>query len=132
MFCSNDDSKCAPSTHGDDAASTTLFPAPYGNSPTLPHTSPQPAYGDYRSLPPHSTQTNNARAQQLKRSFGLIDTSPERWHNLRKSIEELQRKAPEGVTYKVFFLGRHGQGWHNFGASKYGHDVSCAAALGGF
>jgi len=61
---------------------------------------------------------------QLSRSFGLIDTSPDRWTNLRKSIKKLQASAPPGTQYKVLFLGRHGQGWHNFAASKYGVDVS--------
>jgi hypothetical protein len=36
-----------------------------------------------------------------------------------KFFPELQREAPENVKYKVMFCGRHGQGWHNFGASKY-------------
>ncbi|ORY22492.1 histidine phosphatase superfamily [Naematelia encephala] len=58
----------------------------------------------------------------LQRSFGLIDTSPERWNNLRRDVAKLQAQATDGVQYKVFFLGRHGQGWHNFGASKYGVD----------
>lgn len=56
----------------------------------------------------------------LERSFGLIDTSPGRWHNLKRSVAQLQRDAPSGVHYKVLFLGRHGQGWHNLGASKHG------------
>ncbi|OCF75050.1 phosphoglycerate mutase [Kwoniella mangroviensis CBS 8886] len=60
--------------------------------------------------------------EMLKRNFGLIDESPERWDNLRKDVKKLQDDAPEGVLYKVMFLGRHGQGWHNFGASKYGVD----------
>ncbi|BEI85008.1 hypothetical protein CcaverHIS002_0504090 [Cutaneotrichosporon cavernicola] len=59
----------------------------------------------------------------LKRSFGLLDTSAERWPNLRAAVSELQRNAGDGVAYKVLFLGRHGQGWHNFAAAKYGHDA---------
>ncbi|WVQ78784.1 hypothetical protein IAT38_000875 [Cryptococcus sp. DSM 104549] len=57
--------------------------------------------------------------QMLERSFGLIDQSEDRWHNLKKSIAKLQEEAPEGVQYKVMFLGRHGQGWHNYAAIKY-------------
>ncbi|ODO04556.1 hypothetical protein I350_05160 [Cryptococcus amylolentus CBS 6273] len=58
----------------------------------------------------------------LQKSFGLVDQSPERWTNLKASLKKLQDEAPEGVQYKVLFLGRHGQGWHNFGNAKYGDD----------
>lgn len=34
-------------------------------------------------------------------------------------LPELQSEAPDNVKYKVLFCGRHGQGWHNFGAEKY-------------
>lgn len=80
---------------------------------------------------------------QLERSFGLIDTSPERWQNLKASIAQLQLYAPEDVQYKVLFLGkyddffqaetadrrgigRHGQGWHNAAVNKYGVEVRTA------
>lgn len=53
-----------------------------------------------------------------------MDTSPDRWHNLRADVARLQAEAPAGVHYKVFFLGRHGQGWHNYGAERYGVEVS--------
>ncbi|RXK38098.1 phosphoglycerate mutase [Tremella mesenterica] len=59
----------------------------------------------------------------LKRSFGLIDTSEDRWTNLKSSISKLQSNAPPGVSYKLLFIARHGQGWHNFGASKYGAEA---------
>ncbi|ODN76564.1 hypothetical protein L202_05225 [Cryptococcus amylolentus CBS 6039] len=57
--------------------------------------------------------------EQLKKSFGLIDESPERWQNLKSSVKDLQDAAPEGVSYKVFFLGRHGQGWHNLASDNF-------------
>jgi hypothetical protein len=53
----------------------------------------------------------------------MLDTSPARWANLRARVAEMQAAAPAGVAYKVLFLGRHGQGWHNFAAAKYGHQV---------
>ncbi|KAL1406365.1 putative phosphoglycerate mutase pmu1 [Vanrija albida] len=59
----------------------------------------------------------------LDKSFGLIDQSPERWQNLRRDVAALQASAEPNVAYKVMFLGRHGQGWHNFAASKYGVDA---------
>jgi len=35
----------------------------------------------------------------------MVDTSEERWKNLKRSIAKLQSEAPQGVQYKVFFLG---------------------------
>lgn len=54
----------------------------------------------------------------------MIDQSPERWANFQRRVEELQASAPPGVQYKALFLGRHGQGWHNFCSDKYGVEVS--------
>jgi len=34
----------------------------------------------------------------------------------------LQARASDGVEYKVFWLGRHGQGWHNAAELKYGSE----------
>lgn len=34
-------------------------------------------------------------------------------------LTDLQKEAPENVKYKVLFCGRHGQGWHNYGAEQY-------------
>jgi len=36
---------------------------------------------------------------------------------------ELNQEAPEGTHFKVFFLGRHGQGHHNVGEKKYGTEA---------
>ena len=35
----------------------------------------------------------------------MIDTSDERWNNLKTDIAKLQDEAPAGVQYKVLFLG---------------------------
>ncbi|KAK4685313.1 hypothetical protein P7C73_g4838, partial [Tremellales sp. Uapishka_1] len=40
----------------------------------------------------------------LERSFGLIDSSADRWRNLKKDVKKLQDDAPDGVQYKVLFL----------------------------
>jgi hypothetical protein len=79
---------------------------------------------------------------QLQTGFGLLDETPDRWTKFKAAIEskysvavlqtasdspclpELQKDAPENVKYKVLFCGRHGQGWHNFGAEKYDPVVS--------
>lgn len=52
--------------------------------------------------------------------FGLIDDSPQRWHKFMASIQRLNTEAPSHVQYKVFFLGRHGEGYHNVAEAKYG------------
>ncbi|KAI0689928.1 phosphoglycerate mutase-like protein [Cytidiella melzeri] len=57
----------------------------------------------------------------LPARFGLIDPSTERWDRFKIKIEQLNAKGKEqGEIHKVFFLGRHGQGWHNVGEAKYG------------
>lgn len=35
-------------------------------------------------------------------------------------MRSLASSAPQGTSYKVLFLGRHGQGWHNVAEAKYG------------
>ncbi|KAJ9110182.1 hypothetical protein QFC20_003034 [Naganishia adeliensis] len=56
---------------------------------------------------------------ELQTGFGLLDETPDRWTKFKAAVEKLQREAPDNVKYKVLFSGRHGQGWHNFGAEKY-------------
>ncbi|KAI6034576.1 histidine phosphatase superfamily [Pisolithus microcarpus] len=60
---------------------------------------------------------------ELLPRFGLIDDSPERWSKLMASIQQLNADAPSHVQYKLFFLGRHGEGYHNFAWEKYGAKV---------
>ncbi|KAF7973523.1 hypothetical protein HWV62_14946 [Athelia sp. TMB] len=52
--------------------------------------------------------------------FGLLDDSPDRWHAFKEKIFRLNVDATNGTVYKVFFLGRHGQGFHNVAEEKYG------------
>ncbi|KDQ51557.1 hypothetical protein JAAARDRAFT_163503 [Jaapia argillacea MUCL 33604] len=55
--------------------------------------------------------------------FGLLDSSPSRWSTLKSKIDKLNRSPTtraEGASYKIFFLGRHGEGWHNVAEAKYG------------
>jgi len=51
--------------------------------------------------------------------FGLLDDSPRRWDNFRTKVDQLNQESGTAV-YKVFILGRHGQGYHNVGEEKYG------------
>ncbi|KIP07162.1 hypothetical protein PHLGIDRAFT_35565 [Phlebiopsis gigantea 11061_1 CR5-6] len=54
--------------------------------------------------------------------FGLLDDSPDRWAVFKAKIDELNR-AGGGAVYKVFWLGRHGQGYHNVAEAKYGMEA---------
>ncbi|SCV68390.1 BQ2448_511 [Microbotryum intermedium] len=56
----------------------------------------------------------------LNDSFGLIEHGPDRWHTFHDEIDKLNREADEQTTYKVVYLARHGQGFHNVAESKYG------------
>ncbi|KDQ22254.1 hypothetical protein PLEOSDRAFT_62372 [Pleurotus ostreatus PC15] len=51
-------------------------------------------------------------------------TSPDRWTKLFHQIAELNSNAKSHggseVEFKLFFLGRHGEGFHNVAEAKYG------------
>jgi len=54
-------------------------------------------------------------------SFGLIHPHPaDRWIQFQEKISHLQHHSPSHVKYKVIFIARHGQGFHNVAESKYG------------
>ncbi|KAI7940008.1 hypothetical protein MJO28_013660 [Puccinia striiformis f. sp. tritici] len=54
-------------------------------------------------------------------SFGLINNhSPDRWQTFKQQINHLIKNSPSDIRYKVFFIARHGQGFHNIAESKYG------------
>ncbi|PCH35937.1 phosphoglycerate mutase-like protein [Wolfiporia cocos MD-104 SS10] len=55
--------------------------------------------------------------------LGLRDDSSDRWAKFCACIAELNASAPTGTTYKVLFIGRHGQGYHNVGKLKYGAEL---------
>ena len=57
---------------------------------------------------------------QVLPRLGLIDKSHLRWSTFRSSLAGLQKDADEGTSYKLFYLQRHGQGWHNVAESHYG------------
>ncbi|GAA6061935.1 hypothetical protein JCM10212_001503 [Sporobolomyces blumeae] len=59
----------------------------------------------------------------LKHSFGLVDQSKYRWSRFQVEIDRLNAEADRHTAYKVFYVARHGQGWHNVAESKYGTDA---------
>ncbi|KAK4689916.1 hypothetical protein P7C73_g203, partial [Tremellales sp. Uapishka_1] len=48
---------------------------------------------------------HKSAAEMLDHGFGLIDTTVDRWRNLKRGIQKLQDEAPTDVQYKVLFLG---------------------------
>ncbi|GAA5850732.1 hypothetical protein JCM3766R1_000188 [Sporobolomyces carnicolor] len=72
----------------------------------------------------HQSATHGTDEDSLeRRSFGLIDTSKERWSRFQTDIDRLNEASDSHTSYKVFFVARHGQGWHNVAESKYGSDA---------
>lgn len=66
--------------------------------------------------PTLSNDNNNA----LNSSFGLIDQSENRWRNLSSYIDTLNSKADNLTAYKLIYIARHGEGYHNVAEMTYG------------
>ncbi|ORY29348.1 histidine phosphatase superfamily [Naematelia encephala] len=56
----------------------------------------------------------------LTDGFGLLDKSAKRWSNFTDYIHRLNREADDYTTYKVIYIARHGEGYHNQAESTYG------------
>lgn len=42
------------------------------------------------------------------------------WERFYHQVKWLNKHSPVNVEYKVLFMGRHGEGWHNAAESLYG------------
>ncbi|KIW17800.1 hypothetical protein PV08_04995 [Exophiala spinifera] len=42
------------------------------------------------------------------------------WQRFAHKLKVMNQRAPKGVTYRLLYLGRHGQGYHNVGITFYG------------
>ncbi|KAJ5664599.1 hypothetical protein N7462_011412 [Penicillium macrosclerotiorum] len=42
------------------------------------------------------------------------------WERFYRQVQKLNNDSPKTVEYKVLFLGRHGEGWHNAAETYYG------------
>ena len=54
------------------------------------------------------------------------------WQRFAHKLKVMNRGAPKEVTYRLLYLGRHGQGYHNVGIMFYGDaawDVSLVISL---
>jgi len=109
----------------------------------LPVPEPDPhAYVKYTIVKGYFLQsedsTDDSKFDFKKSNFGLIDRSYEiddspndlasispkdQWKRFAKYVRLLNKQASQHVKYKVIFMGRHGQGWHNVAESKYGTEA---------
>ncbi|KXL43201.1 hypothetical protein M433DRAFT_59692 [Acidomyces richmondensis BFW] len=65
-----------------------------------------------------------------KTNFGLIarlyptddpeDVAIPQWHRFMRYLNHLIQTSPDGVFYKLIYLGRHGEGYHNVAEAYYG------------
>ncbi len=91
---------------------------------------------NYTTVPGYFLQdeasTNASTFDFTKENFGLIDRTyssdhsfkakhgDTRWRRFAHQVAELNRAAPRNVQYKVLFMGRHGDGFHNDAQAFYG------------
>jgi len=63
---------------------------------------------------------NSSAIGALPDRFGLLDSSPGHWEKFVLSVKALDLEGKPEDSVKVFFLGRHGEGYHNVAEAKYG------------
>ncbi|KAF1833643.1 phosphoglycerate mutase family protein [Decorospora gaudefroyi] len=57
----------------------------------------------------------------INRSYDTdIDEEPPQWTRFSNHVRVLEHSKKPNESFKVLFLGRHGQGWHNVAEAKYG------------
>jgi broad specificity phosphatase PhoE len=75
--------------------------------------------------------TDASKFDFKKQNFGLIDRSYDtdaepdhgdksQWQRFESYVRQLNEQSGQETWFKVLFLARHGQGWHNVAESKYG------------
>ncbi|RMZ73855.1 phosphoglycerate mutase [Pyrenophora seminiperda CCB06] len=78
-------------------------------------------------------ETDDGRFDFRKENFGLVSRSyptdseeqeqEQQWKRFEKYVRSLEEGKQAGESYKVLFLGRHGEGWHNVAEAKYGTEA---------
>lgn len=76
--------------------------------------------------------TNASKFSFLTSNFGLIsrtyssdpsypsdDPKPTQWQRFYHHLATLNANAPEETSYRLLFIGRHGQGYHNIAETYY-------------
>ncbi|KAF2707957.1 phosphoglycerate mutase-like protein [Pleomassaria siparia CBS 279.74] len=78
--------------------------------------------------------TDDSKFDFMKENFGLIDRkygteildeeiAKQHWQSFERYVKRVNEKSADGESYKVLFLGRHGQGFHNVAETKYGTEA---------
>ncbi|EDU45207.1 phosphoglycerate mutase family protein [Pyrenophora tritici-repentis] len=73
-------------------------------------------------------ETDDSEFDFRNHNFGLIsrsypideDASEFQWRRFENYVRSLEATKQPNESYKVLFLGRHGEGWHNVAEAKYG------------
>lgn len=79
----------------------------------------QESYWKFEVVPDmfkQSGDVDETKFDYLKEDFGRILT----WDDTFKKLDELNSEAKDNESYKIFFLARHGQGYHNLANAVYG------------
>ncbi|EPE29330.1 Phosphoglycerate mutase-like protein [Glarea lozoyensis ATCC 20868] len=117
-----------------------------GEAPTAQPMSPMKSeveYLEYTTVPGYFQQDDRATNDKIfdytKTNFGLIERSYEgqaeesqktQWEKFELEVARLNRESDDSVQYKVLFLGRHGEGYHNVAEAFYGtKDWDCYWSL---
>lgn len=66
-----------------------------------------------------SNDTDDTTFDYLKENFGIEIT----WDEINEKLTHLNQNSAANEVYKVFFLARHGEGFHNVAHEKYGNDA---------
>ena len=113
-------------------ASTALFSASVAET-----SKPSNSYINYTTVTGYFLQdeptTNATTFNFMTTNFGLINrTYPAdstlrhhhhnrtQWQRFQHQLTQLNRDAPPGTAYKLLYLGRHGDGYHNDAQAYYG------------
>ncbi|KAJ5140378.1 hypothetical protein N7448_003786 [Penicillium atrosanguineum] len=78
------------------------------------------------------TVTDPSTFDYVSVNFGLINRtypadkelkhhqSTTQWERFYNQVQKFNEDSPKNIEYKVLFLGRHGNGWHNSAETYYG------------
>ncbi|KAG7662815.1 uncharacterized protein J8A68_003669 [[Candida] subhashii] len=86
---------------------------------TLKQQNPQDFLWEFESIPGFFKQTSldtkDMEFRYTQESFGILQD----WQQIIQSLNHLNNTSEDHIQYKLFFLARHGQGWHNLVTKRY-------------
>jgi len=74
----------------------------------------------YHLLSSSQTVTNFGLINQTYSTDCGASTNLTQWQRFNRVLFELNQQAASNVVYKLLFIGRHGEGYHNAAESFYG------------